>query len=49
MRKFLYIISFLALSACGFKVVNLSELENYNIVEINTTGESKINYIIKNH
>ncbi len=49
MRKFFFIISFIALSACGFKVVNLSELENYNIVEINTSGESKINYIIKNH
>tara|TARA_B100001564_G_C20589616_1_gene647205 strand:+ start:713 stop:1177 length:465 start_codon:yes stop_codon:yes gene_type:complete len=49
MKKLLFIILFITLSACGFKVINLSELENYNIVEISSTGESKINYIIKNH
>ena len=49
MNKLLFIISFITLSACGFKVVNLSDLENYNIVEINSVGESKINYIIKSH
>ena len=37
------------MSGCGFKVLNLSEIENYNLVEINLTGEKRVNYIIKNN
>ena len=36
------------MSSCGFKVVNQSELSNFNILEISTNGDNKINYIIKN-
>ena len=38
------IIIFLFLYQCGFKVVNYSELNNFNIKEIITEGENKISY-----
>ena len=34
------------ITSCGFKIVNLDR--NFQISEINTSGEKKINYIIKN-
>ena len=37
------------LTACGFKVVNQSDLINYRIDSINTTGERKIAYRIKSN
>ena len=40
---------FILLSGCGFKVVNLSDIENFNIISVNTEGEKRINYIIKNN
>ena len=40
---------FILLSGCGFKVVNLSDVENFNIISVNTEGEKRINYIIKNN
>ena len=35
-------------SSCGFKVVNKSQLGNYEIAEIITSGEKRVNYKIKN-
>ena len=49
MKKVIPILIFIIMSGCGFKVLNLSEIENYNIVEINLIGEKRINYIIKNN
>ena len=43
------IIIFLFLYHCGFKVVNYSELNNFNIKEIITQGENKISYKLKNY
>lgn len=43
------IIIFLFLYQCGFKVVNYSELNNFNIKEIITQGENKISYKLKNY
>ena len=43
----LIFLSFLLLS-CGFKVVNQFDLINFNIIEVATTGEKRINYKIKN-
>lgn len=34
--------------SCGFKVVNQFDLINFNIIEVATTGEKRINYKIKN-
>ena len=43
------LIIFLFLYHCGFKVVNYSELNNFNIKEIITQGENKISYKLKNY
>ena len=40
-----YLIFF---SGCGFKIVNLKENLNYEITEIETVGDQRINYQIKN-
>ena len=36
-------------NACGFKIVNLSDLNNYYISSVETKGDKKANYIIKNN
>ncbi len=36
------------LSSCGFKVVNYSDLINFEIKEISTSGDERINYLLKN-
>ena len=46
-RLFL-LLFFLIFTACGFKVVKNYETQNYNITEIVTSGEKKINHLIKN-
>lgn len=49
MKKLLTVLSLIFLYSCGFKIVNLSNFENYNILEIKTSGNNKVNYIIKNN
>mgnify|MGYP001323617710 CR=1 FL=1 len=44
----LFLILLIFTSSCGFKVIDMSEQNNFSIVNIETIGESKINYIIKN-
>ncbi len=39
---------YLLLSNCGFKIVNQSNLNNFDIAEIITSGDKKINFRIKN-
>ena len=46
--KFLLIPLFLILSNCGYKVLNNSETINFSIKEINTLGDKRINFKIKN-
>tara|TARA_B100000886_G_scaffold338255_2_gene300681 strand:+ start:728 stop:1195 length:468 start_codon:yes stop_codon:yes gene_type:complete len=48
-KKILSILIFTIVSSCGFKVVNLSEIENFSFIELNLTGDKRINYIIKNN
>ena len=48
-RISLYITLLIFISNCGFKVIDMSELNNFSIVNIETVGENKINYIIKNN
>ena len=48
MTKILTLIFFIIVTGCGFKAVNLSETNNFSISEITSTGDKKINYIIKN-
>ena len=44
----LCLVFFSALTNCGFKVVNQSDLNNFDIIEITTTGDKRIGYKIKN-
>ena len=49
MKKIILIIFVLTtLNNCGFKIAENKELRGYLISEINTYGEGKINYKIKN-
>lgn len=43
----LIILATLLTNACGFSVVKNNE-KNFSVVEIRTTGDKRINYIIKN-
>ena len=45
----LFFVSFILLNACGFKIVNRSAIPNYYISKIETKGDKKINYMIKNN
>ena len=48
-KKLLKIFSVLILlQGCGFKVQDQSSLKNFYIKKINTTGDNRINYNIKN-
>ena len=38
----------LLLNGCGFKIVNKSDQANFNIQNISTSGEKRINYKIRN-
>ena len=50
MKKFIFIIliGFLVQS-CGFKVLEQANLEYFYIKEINTTGDKRINFDLKNN
>ncbi|MDC0385146.1 hypothetical protein OAM06_00410 [Pelagibacteraceae bacterium] len=48
MRILLIIFSILLTSGCGFKIVNQSSLDNYNIANITTSGDARIAYKLKN-
>lgn len=43
------ILSLVIFSGCGFKVVKLSELNNFYINEIDTEGDKRVNYEIRNN
>ena len=45
----IFLILFLFLtSSCGYKVLNNSELNNFNMVQIKSSGDQRINFKIKN-
>ena len=48
MRILVIIFSILFTSGCGFKIVNQSNLDNYYIANITTSGDSRIAYKLKN-
>ena len=41
-------ISLILLTGCGFKIVDKRELLNFNIKEISTNGDKRINFELKN-
>ena len=49
-KKNLYfsIILLIIFSSCGYQVVDKKKLQTFNILEINTTGEKRINFKLKN-
>lgn len=49
MKKFFFITLIFLTTSCGYKIVDLSEKSNFNIVELSTSGDKKINYILKNN
>ena len=48
MKKIIIIFGFILLNSCGFKVVNNEQFSKYYIAQINSKGDNKINYRIKN-
>lgn len=48
MKSFFLIVLIFFTSSCGFKVVDYSKLTNFKIVDIQTKGEKRINYKLKN-
>ena len=47
-KRFLIIITIFFTSSCGFKVINYSELGNFEISSISSSGDKRINFGIKN-
>ena len=47
-KNFILFFCLVLLNNCGFKVVK-NNFQNFNIVEIKTSGESKINYLLKSN
>ena len=47
-NKFLLIFLFIFISNCGYKILDNSETNNFNIKEINSFGDKRINFKIKN-
>ena len=47
--KFFFILLLGLLTAnCGYKVINQSELINFFITDLESSGDSRVNYKIKN-
>ena len=40
-------ISLILLTNCGFKIIDKRELLNFNIKEISTSGDKRINFEVK--
>ena len=49
MMKIFLILSFFITFSCGFEVVDKSNINNFSILEVNTKGNNRINYKIKNY
>tara|TARA_B100001059_G_scaffold67951_1_gene64828 strand:- start:210 stop:677 length:468 start_codon:yes stop_codon:yes gene_type:complete len=48
--KYLRIIIFFPLLlSCGFKIINENQLRNFDIVNISSTGDNRINFLLKNN
>ncbi len=48
-KIFNFLLIFLFINSCGFKIVKVSEIPDYYISKIYTKGDKKINYIIRNN
>lgn len=43
------IIIALLLSSCGFKIINNQILDNFSIIEVKSSGDRKIGFLLKNN
>tara|TARA_B110001452_G_C15153551_1_gene401447 strand:- start:174 stop:647 length:474 start_codon:yes stop_codon:yes gene_type:complete len=48
-KKIILLALFLLVTACGFKVLDKSQLIDFKIENIETSGDKKINFFIKNN
>ena len=48
LNKIFLILFLFITSNCGYKVLNNSELNNFNMVQIKSSGDQRINFKIKN-
>ena len=42
------ILVYLFINGCGYKIVNKDKTITFNIIKVNTTGEKRINYKLRN-
>tara|TARA_B100001059_G_scaffold231993_1_gene268951 strand:+ start:1270 stop:1734 length:465 start_codon:yes stop_codon:yes gene_type:complete len=42
------ILVYLFINGCGYKIVNKDKAITFNIIKVNTTGEKRINYKLRN-
>ena len=47
MKIILSLLFFLATTGCGFKVLDHTEIKNYEILEIKAEGDNKVNFFLK--
>ena len=48
-KKLIIAFSIFLTAGCGYKVINKAEQSNYSISNISSTGDRRINYILKNN
>ncbi len=46
--KIFLIFIFISIVSCGYKILDTGETENFNIKELKTTGDVRVNFKIKN-
>ena len=49
LKKFTYLLIFIICTTCGFKVLDKTLLNKFQIKEINSEGDKRINFLIKNN
>ena len=49
LKKLIIIFSIFLTVGCGYKVINKVKLNNYSISNISSTGDRRVNYILKNN
>ena len=47
LKIIVYILVFYITTGCGFKIVETSKLNKFQIIEIKNDGDNKINFLIR--
>ena len=48
LNRIIFTLILLSLTSCGFKVLDESQFKKFKIIEIDNSGDNKINFLIKN-